>query len=135
MARQGRVNRRTGGPVPEALTETLPRPFADITKRAWDDRGIPAQARLDTEMPPARARRVRTWTPPLPLAKPLLRSSAERRSRGLSFLSKLRADPRVGFCLKRGIRREVLFAMRVAGSRGVGRGKKWKRNYNSQWRC
>lgn len=47
----------------------------------------------------------------------------------------LEADPRRLFCVRRAERKQVMFALKVAGKRGVGRGKRWKRTYNSQWRC
>ena len=41
---------------------------------------------------------------------------------------------KVAFCVRRKQRREVLFAMRVAGERGVGRGRAWRRK-DSQYTC
>ncbi len=38
-------------------------------------------------------------------------------------------------CVRRKRRRNVLFANRIAGRSGVGRGKQWRRNYYSQVRC
>lgn len=42
---------------------------------------------------------------------------------------------RVGFCVRRKQRREFLFAAGVAGSRGVGRGRSWRRTAESSYRC
>lgn len=50
-------------------------------------------------------------------------------------LISLAADRRVLFCVRRRERRAVLFARRVAGKRGVGVGKRWRRTITSQWRC
>lgn len=57
------------------------------------------------------------------------------RGRMPSFGLQVRAPSRARFCLQRKQRKEVLFAYGVAGRRGVGRGKRWNRNANSQWRC
>lgn len=56
-----------------------------------------------------------------------------RQSRDMLRL--LRLDPRTMVCVRRGQRREVLFAYRVAGRRGVGAGKRWRRSVHSQWSC
>lgn len=45
------------------------------------------------------------------------------------------APRRVLFCLRRKVRKEVLFALRIAGRRGVGAGKRWRRTAESSWRC
>lgn len=50
-------------------------------------------------------------------------------------LKVLRANPLVRFCVQRKARREVLFAFSVAGRRGVGAGKRWRRSVNSTWSC
>lgn len=41
----------------------------------------------------------------------------------------------VSFCQSRAARREVLFARNVAGRRGVGRGKPWRRTFESNYSC
>lgn len=48
---------------------------------------------------------------------------------------RIMAPRRVLFCLRRKVRKEVMFALRIAGKRGVGAGKRWRRTENSQWRC
>lgn len=45
------------------------------------------------------------------------------------------APRRVLFCLRRKVRKEVMFALKIAGRRGVGVGKRWRRTENSNWRC
>lgn len=62
----------------------------------------------------ARPSRVRVWSP----------SFAE--------FNRLRLDPRTATCVRRGVRREVLFARRVAGSRGL---RSYRRTVSSQWSC
>lgn len=46
----------------------------------------------------------------------------------------LRADPRQSFCVRRAVRRNVLFARGVAGRRGLGR-HGVRRSVSSAWRC
>lgn len=45
------------------------------------------------------------------------------------------APRRVLFCLRRKVRKEIMFALNIAGRRGVGAGKRWRRTENSNWRC
>lgn len=47
----------------------------------------------------------------------------------------MRAPSRVLFCLRRKQRKEVLFARGVAGRRGVGRGRRWRRTGDSAYSC
>lgn len=49
-------------------------------------------------------------------------------------LISLLADPRVLFCVRRRRRREVMFAYNVAG-RGGRRGRRFRRNFSSQFSC
>lgn len=56
-----------------------------------------------------------------------------RLARGDAFV--IRSSKRVQFCVSRKQRRQVLFAQRIAGKRGVGRGKRWRRSSTSSWRC
>lgn len=42
---------------------------------------------------------------------------------------------KISFCVRRHIRREVLFALGVSGGSGVGRGKRWKRTAESAYSC
>lgn len=50
---------------------------------------------------------------------------------------KMLAPKRVLFCIRRKVRREVLFALRRAGFRGSGPGKggRYRRTQDSQYRC
>lgn len=65
----------------------------------------------------------------------------ERLSRPQQFkalrLLEIKAPRRVLFCARRQVRKEVLFARKVAGRRGgsPGRRGRYLRNANSQWRC
>lgn len=47
----------------------------------------------------------------------------------------IQAPSRVKFCVRRKIRREVMFARNMAGRRGIGRGKTWRRSENSNYSC
>lgn len=72
--------------------------------------------------------------------RPLYKHAAKQRSthipRILSWRLPLRERPGVvGFCVRRKVRKQVMFALNVAGKRGVGRGKSWHRNRNSSYRC
>lgn len=65
---------------------------------------------------------------------PLGRSSY-RFHKGVSRRLGFHAPWQVIICVRRKRRREVLHAFRIAGKRGIGRGKSWKRNSYSQVRC
>lgn len=140
---KGRVNRRAGGPVHEVLADTLPRPFADTTKpykfpEAIPDRSFPGGKRnvVLVRGLPARGYSPRSGQIPFP-AKRLFTDVERRRAAKnvLRFVERLKADPRVSYCVRRKERREVLFAMKRAGFGGSARKKTWRRTYNSQWRC
>lgn len=47
----------------------------------------------------------------------------------------IRVPTKVGFCLQRKQRREVLFALRRAGFGGSAPKRRYRRTQNSQWRC
>lgn len=68
---------------------------------------------------------------------PKARRTANRSGR--QYLSQLmqsiNAPRNVQFCVRRKIRREVMFAKNVAGRRGVGRGKSWRRTNESRYHC
>lgn len=67
------------------------------------------------------------------------RRHALARSKAGSILRSWRfhvSVPRkMGFCVRRKQRKEVLFALSIAGRSGVGRGKRWRRNAQSSYRC
>lgn len=46
-----------------------------------------------------------------------------------------RVPSRTWFCVRRKQRKQVLFAFKIAGRSGVGRGKRWFRNRNSHYGC
>lgn len=48
--------------------------------------------------------------------------------------NRLRLDPRTATCVRRRARREVLFAQRVAGRRGIGK-RGVRRSVHSTWSC
>lgn len=86
----------------------------------------------------------RTWGPEAPQrinvrrlsprpAKPAV-SYHKSMVRGINSLF-MRVPTRVSFCVRRKQRREVLFARNVAGRRGVGYGKHWRRTQDSQYTC
>lgn len=60
---------------------------------------------------------------------------SHRLHRGVSRRLGFHAPWQVIVCVRRKRRREVLHAIRVAGKRGVGRGKTQRRNSYSQVRC
>lgn len=147
LMKKGSLRRRPGGADFQGPNElvSLPRPFADTSKLSVAPSRARPTARADLEV--GRKRRV-NLTRGLPARGYSLRSGpspslAKRRSVAFGFLRRqprvfldaLRADPRVSFCVSRKKRREVLFALNRAGFRGSARKVKWKRSYNSQWRC
>lgn len=82
----------------------------------------------------------RTYGPDFPPAKRSFRvlpNAAYQYAALMAPLNKLRvfAPRRVLFCLRRKVRKEVMFALNIAGKRGVGAGKRWRRTENSNWRC
>lgn len=63
--------------------------------------------------------------------RPISRAGLRARGAGVGFIR-----PRsVEICVRRGRRREVLFAMGVGGSRGVGRGRRRRTNDASLVSC
>lgn len=58
-----------------------------------------------------------------------------RQSRFLSPSVAFQAHPQVNICTRRKTRREVLHAIKVAGRRGVGRGRRQVRNQFSEVSC
>lgn len=151
---KGRVNRRAGVTGSESLPE-VPRPFADNTKLSGLGSRTTRLARADLSFPrrrpnvvqvPARgvlaagvprlfvARRGRSqvltqfrFAPPRPPRPPI----GGRRGGAV----RLSLDPRVGVCVQRKQRKQVLFALGRAGYRGSVKAKTFRRSYNSQWRC
>lgn len=65
---------------------------------------------------------------------PNVNKAVQGSARPFSFL-RIAAPHRVYFCLSRKRRREVLHAFRIAGKRGIGKGKRVRRTQNSQYRC
>lgn len=71
---------------------------------------------------------------------PTLRFPAKRVSRksvnyrALGALT-IRVPERAAFCVRRKVRRQVMFALGVGGSRGMMRGKRFRRTQDSQYRC
>ena len=59
---------------------------------------------------------------------------APRFSRSVAVVSSKSSQARA-YCVARSVRRGVLFASNVAGSRGVGRGKRRRTNLFSQYSC
>lgn len=70
----------------------------------------------------------RRWAKP-PSTKPPLRLLSQWMR-----VLQIRAPSRVGFCVRRKVRKEVLFAKRVAGRRGLGR-RGVRFTQDSQYRC
>lgn len=60
---------------------------------------------------------------------------SNRLYKGVSRRLGFHAPWQVVICVRRKRRREVMHALRIAGKRGVGRGKTQRRNYYSQVRC
>lgn len=93
------------------------------------------------------------WRPYLGTLSPGLRSPQSRRSqagRGYSYsapprpsrrafgfqsLLSIATPSRVAFCVRRTIRRQVLFALGRAGYSGSAPKRHYRRTQNSQWRC
>lgn len=72
---------------------------------------------------------------PSPLAKQPRRGFNALGARIAREVQTVRAPKTVLFCVQRKQRKQVLFAKRIAGRRGVGRGKRWFRSSTSQYRC
>lgn len=72
---------------------------------------------------------------PFPHRPPAKPSDLRRIQASLREFNRLRADPRTAMCLRRSQRREVLFALRVAGRSGAGWPRPRRRTENSNWSC
>lgn len=78
----------------------------------------------------------------LPYQTPRRSAEGKRRSISRSSTPPLAKQPlfvrvplRVGFCVRRKARREVLFALRRAGYGGSAPKRHYRRTQDSQWRC
>lgn len=144
---KGRVNRRAGVTGSESLPE-VPRPFADNTKLSSLGSRTTRLARADLEFGrrrqkvvlvrglPARGySRPHQATPPLAKRLSVALGFLRRQPRVGSVRERLKADPRIGFCVQRKERRQVLFALKRAGYGGSVKAKTFRRSYKSQWRC
>lgn len=82
------------------------------------------------------------WNLPAPRSTRLYRSPPSRRPGGRTQLRRpppasalfVSSPRRVSFCIRRKARREVLFALRIGGLRGIGRNGV-RRSLTSHWRC
>lgn len=82
------------------------------------------------------ARPLRIYASQLPLSARAAPRASRRRADAFRFLRSLPVLGRsVAVCVRRKLRREVLFARGVAGRSGVGVGKRWRRNVESSYRC
>lgn len=82
--------------------------------------------RLPSSLPQVLRARSSSRGSPLPAKQSVLNAL-----RGVS----IRAPSRLRACIQRGVRREVLFAFGVGGSRGRQRGKRYRRNSMSYYSC
>lgn len=58
-----------------------------------------------------------------------------RRADSFGFLRHLKLQPQALICVKRKQRREVMFALGVAGGSGAMRGRRFRRTQDSQYGC
>lgn len=91
---------------------------------------------LDRMERPRGPRELVSWSVRFPLAKQRSQTAFGSRvaAQALRVL-RIRSPKKVRFCFDRSVRRQVMFARGVAGRSGVGRGKRWSRTVNSQYRC
>lgn len=153
MASYGsRKRRRSAGEENNLISSgTLPRTQERVLQAMqgpWSDYG-PDRAVYQGELGRARRRPVLTAS----VAKPQGGSATARArvyvARAVRVLARSPSRP-IGsllgqiaqrlpmttrFCVQRKQRREVMFALDVAGRRGVGAGKRWKRRVESQYNC
>lgn len=125
------VFERPGGPlVVGPKSEDLPRAQERVQQAIEDDAllggmgGLPPITGRVWE--PVKARWSSSWRP----------SASGLKRYGRLRVLEIRAPVRTLFCVRRKVRREVLFARAIAGRRGLrGRGGSYRRNQNSVWRC
>lgn len=142
MGRTSKVLRRSGELIVENSSRRLPRAQERVRQALL---GRPVEEALHLFGRPSRAVYPRVVRGLSVSHKALYRSNRARRPLPkrakhvdpfLGFNSLvIRVPTRVKFCLRRKFRREVLFARDVAGHRGIGRGKRWIRSENSNYRC
>lgn len=132
--RRTRASDRLGGLYlrPSELVE-LPRAHESVRRYYESQLSSVPRARAVSRTLSVRAyrdmRRMRYLLSP---AKPAKRSKAMR---GIAFKALRVVEPaRVLMCVRRGIRREVLHALGIAGSRGLGRGGV-RRTVDSAYSC
>ena len=132
--------RRTGDGSHHASRRSLPRPRVVQVDPLETERveyrrptGLPSIARRPVYLQPKRAEDGR---------RELARRVRARRRVALtkslhSLLNQIKVmrPSRMMFCVRRKIRREVMFALGVGGKRGVGRGKSWNRGVDSTYSC
>lgn len=101
---------------PPGYLPTFPRPPSSPTPLPFKKRGIP-----------------RVYLPPAPTHGRIRKPSAP----SFASLKALHTPEayRARHCLDRKTRREVLFALRIPGKSGIGRGKRWRRTAASHYSC
>lgn len=101
-----------------------------LDSRSWEDL---TRIRGDGGAPHALSKRPRRVIGPVPMPEPY-RLNPLLKARSYRSLNTLRADKSVTFCVRRKQRREVLFARKVAGRKGLGGGGV-RRTISSSWSC
>lgn len=80
-----------------------------------------------------------TYFPPVVNNPPSYKHPAKPdRRQSVNFVGwrfQSRVPSRTWFCIRRNQRKQVLFALKIAGKRGIGRGKRWNRNHTSHYGC
>lgn len=69
-----------------------------------------------------------------PVRPPASQSDIRRLNASWSEFRRLQADPRTRMCVRRRVRKSVLFAKHIAGRRGSAPGP-YRRTQDSQWSC
>lgn len=125
-----RISQRGGEPYYRSRRSLPP---ADISPDAVGGGYFVGEA--DDPPVPSVFRPLAIYLPPVP--QKTARALTVSPSSSSSSWEKLRIEvpERVRFCVQRAQRKQVLFAARIAGTSGIGRGKAWRRTANSAWRC
>lgn len=132
-----------GEPLP-ALTLVAPRP-SYVHRSRVDVSSLIDSLQADLDLQVFRKNRRKALAPALSRAFPRtyprlfagksvgkFGATHQRVKASFAEFNRLRLDPRTAVCVRRRTRREVLFANRVAGGRGM---RSYRRNLTSQWSC